>query len=119
MAIGLRVGRGVGDGREERAVGVETHPGRFFLGIGKACWFVMQPESCSSQRSRANADCPADHHRGVIAADTADQEPAPAALTAATRKTYLVPLVKPVTFAEVFVETPSLNRIQFVPLSLL
>ena len=55
-----------------------------------------------------------DHRRGAMPADVADQDPVPAALMAATRNTYPVPLVRPVTVAEVLVLVPSLNVVQLV-----
>ena len=56
---------------------------------------------------------------GVRAADCATLVPVPAALTAATRNVYLVPLVRPVTVAEVAGETPSATVVQVAPASLL
>jgi hypothetical protein len=41
-------------------------------------------------------------------------EPVPTLLVAATRKMYVVPFVKPVTVADVAVEVPSANVVQFV-----
>jgi hypothetical protein len=43
----------------------------------------------------------------------------PTPFTAATRNTYAVPLVRPVTVAEVDVEVPSLNVVHVEPLLLL
>jgi hypothetical protein len=53
---------------------------------------------------------------GVTELDAKDQAPWPAAFTAATRKTYVVPLVSPPTTAEVVFDTPSENTDQYVPL---
>jgi hypothetical protein len=53
--------------------------------------------------------------RGVALADAEEYVPVPAAFTAATRKTYDVPFVKPVTVADVDVETESLNVVQVEP----
>jgi hypothetical protein len=53
--------------------------------------------------------------RGEALPDAEENKPVPAALTAATRKTYGVPFVKPVTVAEVDAETESLNVVQLDP----
>jgi hypothetical protein len=45
--------------------------------------------------------------------------PVPTPFTAATRNTYAVPLVSPVTVAEVAVDVPSLNVVHVDPLLLL
>lgn len=58
------------------------------------------------------------HRRGLTTADGDDHAPVPAALTAATRNTYLAPLLKPVTVAEFLLDTPSENRTQPAPLLL-
>ena len=56
---------------------------------------------------------------GVTAADAVEYAPVPALFTAATRKTYAVPLVSPVTVAEVFGLVPSLKVVHVLPLLLL
>ena len=56
--------------------------------------------------------------RGVTAADWPNA-PGPAAFTAATRNTYAVPFVRPVTVALVAVDVPSTNRFHELPPSLL
>jgi hypothetical protein len=55
---------------------------------------------------------------GVAALLAAVYAPVPTALTAATRKTYAVPLVSPVTVALVAVDVPSENVVHVLPLSL-
>ena len=52
---------------------------------------------------------------GVTEVDAMEYAPVPALFTAATRNTYDVPLVSPVTVADVDVETESVNKVQFVP----
>ena len=52
--------------------------------------------------------------KGVTWLDGSDDAPLPTALTAVTRKMYAVPSVRPVTVAEVAVETPSEKSIQVV-----
>ena len=47
--------------------------------------------------------------RGTIAEVVAEAVPLPAEFFAVTRKMYPVPLVRPITDAEVEVETPSTN----------
>ena len=54
--------------------------------------------------------------RGIATAELAEFVPVPAALTAATLNTYEVPLVRPVTVAEVDVLVPSLNVVHEDPL---
>ena len=56
--------------------------------------------------------------RGVTAADWPNA-PVTLALSAATRNTYAVPFVRPVTVALVAVDVPSTNRFHEVPPSLL
>jgi hypothetical protein len=51
--------------------------------------------------------------RGV--GDTVAEEPVPTVLIVETLNVYAVPLVKPVTVAEVVVETPSAKVVKFVP----
>ena len=51
-----------------------------------------------------------------VAEAVPDAEPVPAALVADTRKLYDVPLVRPVTVAEVDVEVPSENVVHEPPL---
>ena len=46
----------------------------------------------------------------------AEKAPVPRALTAATRKMYVVPLESPVTLAKLATLTPSLNRVHVPPL---
>ena len=53
---------------------------------------------------------------GVTAVDTTEYDPVPPALTAATLNTYEVPLVSPVTVAEVDVLVPSLKVVHEEPL---
>jgi hypothetical protein len=52
----------------------------------------------------------------TVAADGADEVPAPSALTAETRNRYEDPVSRPVTVAVVAVEVPSLKTVQVVPL---
>ncbi len=47
-----------------------------------------------------------------VAAATAELGPVPAAFTAATRKWYVVPLVSPLTVADVAVDTPSVTVVK-------
>lgn len=54
--------------------------------------------------------------RGIAADEFAEFVPVPAALTAATLNTYEVPLVSPVTVAEVDVLVPSLTVVHDEPL---
>jgi hypothetical protein len=54
--------------------------------------------------------------RGVAGAEVADQAPC-SSFTAATRKTYGVPFVRPITVALVLVETPSEAVVQLEPAS--
>ena len=54
--------------------------------------------------------------RGITAEEFAEFVPVPAALTAATLNTYEVPLVSPVTVAEVDVLVPSLKVVHEEPL---
>jgi hypothetical protein len=55
---------------------------------------------------------------GVAALLAAVYAPVPTAFTAATRKTYAVPLVRPVTVALVAADVPSENVVHVDPLSL-
>jgi hypothetical protein len=55
---------------------------------------------------------------GVAALLAAVYAPVPTAFTAATRKTYAVPLVSPVTVALVAVDVASANVVHVLPLSL-
>ena len=55
---------------------------------------------------------------GVRAALLVEYAPIPACFVAATRNTYAVPFVKPVTVTDGVAETVSLNVVQFEPLSL-
>ena len=52
---------------------------------------------------------------GVTAEEAVEYVPVPALLIAATRNTYEVPLVRPVTVTEVVVETESENNVHEVP----
>lgn len=52
----------------------------------------------------------------VIELDAAEYGPSPIAFLARTRKMYEVPLVRPVTVADVDIETPSENVVQLDPL---
>ncbi len=52
---------------------------------------------------------------GITDDDAMEYAPVPALFIAATRNTCDVPLVSPVTVAEVDVETESVNKVQFVP----
>ena len=54
--------------------------------------------------------------RGVTDAELIEYEPVPTELTAATRNTYGVPFVSPVTVAVALDETPSLKVVHEVPL---
>jgi len=54
--------------------------------------------------------------RGVTDAELIEYEPVPTELTAATRNTYGVPFVSPVTVAVALEETPSLKVVHEVPL---
>ena len=53
--------------------------------------------------------------RGVIDVDAVEYGPSPAMFFAATWKVYAVPLVRPVTVAEVTVPVPSLNVVHVPP----
>jgi hypothetical protein len=53
---------------------------------------------------------------GVTLLDAVEYAPVPTAFTAATRKMYAVPLVSPVTVAEVASDVLSLNVVQVEPL---
>ena len=55
---------------------------------------------------------------GVRAALLVEYAPSPAGFVAATRNTYAVPFVSPVTVTDAVAETVSLNVVQVVPLSL-
>ena len=55
---------------------------------------------------------------GVRAALFDEYAPRPASFVAATRNTYAVPFVKPVTVTEAVAETVSLNVVHVEPLSL-
>ena len=54
---------------------------------------------------------------GVTADDEDENEPAPAAFTAATLNRYAVPLVSPVTVMDVVLEAVCENVVQLTPLS--
>ena len=54
--------------------------------------------------------------RGATDAELTEYEPVPTELTAATRNTYEVPFVRPVTVAVAFDETPSLKVVHDAPL---
>ena len=53
----------------------------------------------------------------VVALTVAEGVPVPAAFTAATLNVYVVPVLSPVTVADVAVEVPSANVVHVVPLS--
>jgi hypothetical protein len=65
---------------------------------------------------RITAD--AENALGVAALLAVDHAPCPTPFTAATRNVYAVPLVRPVTAADVLVEVPSLNVAHVEPLLL-
>jgi hypothetical protein len=60
-----------------------------------------------------------DGRLGVAALDAAVYAPTPTAFTAATRNTYAVPVVNPVTVALVAVDAAAVHVVHVVPLSLL
>lgn len=74
-------------------------------------------DACSAPAAAVTALGADANVNGVLEADAALYAPVPMAFTAATRNTYAVPLVRPVTVAEAVEEIASANVVHVEPLS--
>lgn len=77
---------------------------------------VQDSESCVSPAAADSDVGAAGTARGVALLDAAEKLPVPTLFTAATRNTYAVPFVRPVTVALVPVDVPSENVVHVDPL---